>query len=256
MIRVLWFAARTAILVLGAVWVASRPGTVDIQWLGTDIRLKMGAALLTLLILFMLCLVAYRILSGLVSFPRTWGKYLAHQRRRKGYRSLTLGLTAIAAGDGKSAHFHAYRARRLMPEDKGLAVLLEAQAARLQGEDQAANAAFDRLLKNEDTAFLGLRGLLLNALEQGDDVAASALAARALKLHPRQPWVLRTAYELELRQGHWDAAHRLLKDAGRHGAVEADQVQSDSRGLAAHGGARVAGAGCARPRAPEPQSRL
>lgn len=231
MIRTLWFVVRTAALVVAAVWIANRPGTVDVHWLGYDVRAKMGAALLALLVLFIVCLVVYRLISGIVNFPRTWQKYLTYQRRQKGFRSLTLGLTAVAAGDGGQANYHAYRVRRFLPEDKGLSVLLEAQSARLRGEDHAAQSAFRRLMQNEDTAFLGLRGLLLNALEQDDAAAAAALAAQALKLHPQQPWVLRTAYELELRQGHWEQAHRLLKNAARHGAVAETQAVADRAAL-------------------------
>ena len=50
--------------------------------------------------------------------------------------------------------------------------------ARLAGDDGQARAAFDRLLKNKDTAFLGLRGLLVVALVAV--VAAGCAAQRFL----------------------------------------------------------------------------
>ena len=50
-------------------------------------------------------------------------------------------------------------------------------------------------------AFLGLRGLLLEARESGDMAQASLLAAQALKMYPRQPWVLRMEREHQFDAG-------------------------------------------------------
>jgi HemY protein len=227
MLRALWFVIKTAILVAAAVWVANRPGDVEIHWLGYEVKTQVGLALLALLVVLLLCLFVYRIFTEIIKFPASWSRYREHGKRQKGFRALTLGLTAVAAGDAKMANYHAHRARQLLHSDKGLTVLLEAQAARLKGDDAAARGHFEKLMNNADTAFLGLRGLLLHALEKGDNRQAHALARHAVSLHPDQPWILRMAYDLEVRQRHWQEAHRLLKQGVKHDAFDESRAARD-----------------------------
>ncbi len=231
MIRALFFVAKVALLVAAAVWVANRPGAVEIHWLGYDIRAQIGLVLLALFFAIAAIVLMYRVLWEVLAMPKYWRRYRAQRKRDKGYRALTLGLTAVAAGDVKLAGYQAFRARRLLPQDMGLPMLLEAQAARLKGDDATAHEAFGRLLENKDTAFLGLRGLLLTALDSGDTQLAGNLAQRALALHPRQPWVLHMSYDIALRQRHWDEAQKILARAERSGAVEPVRALSDRTAL-------------------------
>src|SRR5262249_25462280 len=138
MLRALWFAVRLGLLVAAAIWVANRPGEVEVHWLGYDIKTEVGMALLALFLALLVCLFVYRVLTEIVKFPASWRRYREHNKRNKGFRALTLGLTAVAAGDAKMAGYHAHRARQFLKHDNGLTVLLEAQAARLKGSDTAA----------------------------------------------------------------------------------------------------------------------
>jgi len=157
MFRALWFIVKVGLLVAIAVWVANHPGYIEISWLGYDIRAHIGFVLLVLFLALLLSLILYRIFLGLLNFPKVWKRYQEHKQRVQGYRALTLGLSAVAAGDAKAAEFQSLRMRKLLPEDKGLSLLLEAQAARLNGDDEAAQGFFEELVKHKDTSFLGLR---------------------------------------------------------------------------------------------------
>ncbi|HTK85468.1 MAG TPA: heme biosynthesis HemY N-terminal domain-containing protein [Patescibacteria group bacterium] len=227
MLRALWFVIKTGLLVAVAVWVANRPGQIDINWQGYEIKTQVGLALLAVLILVLFSLLLYKILHAFVTFPASWNRYRDYGRRHKGLRALTLGLTAVAAGDAKMANYHSHRARKFMAHDKGLTVLLEAQAARLKGDDKAAHGFFEKLMANSDTSFLGLRGLLVNALERGETNQASELAQRALALHPKQPWALRMAYDLKVRQGHWNDALKLLEQGIKQKALDEGRAMRD-----------------------------
>lgn len=227
MLRAVWFAVKVGLLVALAVWVAQRPGTIEIHWIGYEIRAQIGFVLLGALVALLFILALYRVLLAVFSMPKSLRRYRAEIRQGKGQRALALGLTAVAAGDSKLAAYHAHRTRKFMPEDKGLSVLLEGQAARLRGDDEAAGAAFETLLNNKDTAFLGLRGLLLAALESGDTGDALNLSRRALAMHPRQPWVLRMVYDLEIRQGHWQEARAILDSAVKNNAVDPARADRD-----------------------------
>ncbi len=227
MLRALWFVVKTGLLVAAALWIANQPGTIEIHWGRYELNTQFKLVLLAVLIFVLFSILVYKIVHAFVTFPASWGRYREHGRRHKGLRALTLGLTAVAAGDAKMANYHAHRARKFMHADKGLTVLLEAQAARLKGDDKAAHGFFEKLMANSDTAFLGLRGLLVNALDRGETHQASELAQRALALHPKQPWALRMAYDLKVRQGHWNDALKLLEQGIKHKALDEGRAVRD-----------------------------
>jgi HemY protein len=215
MIRAIIFLLKIAVLCLLAVWIAAREGTVRFNWIdmqGNDIVVNahLGLFLLVTLGAFLLAFLIFRTIGGITRLPTSWSRYQDHRRREKGFRALTLGLTAVAAGDTKIAGYQAHRAEKLLPDETALGLLLRAQAARLEGNEAEASQHFNTLLENKDAAFLGLRGLLQSALEQKNYGMALSLARQALILHPKQVWILRITYDLEIRQRDLDSALKTL----------------------------------------------
>src|SRR4051812_34377382 len=99
MLRVLWFFLKLGLLVAAAVWLANRPGAVTFQWLGYRVETTVGIALLGVLLLAGLAAVLYRLWGWLRGTPRRVARSRAESRRTRGYRALTQGMVAIAAGD-------------------------------------------------------------------------------------------------------------------------------------------------------------
>lgn len=227
MIRALFFFIKVAVIVAVAVWVAERPGTVTFDWLDTKVTMHTGLFFLIGLGTIILALTLFRILNWLAHLPKMMGRYKGDTAREKGYRALTLGLTAVAAGDSKIASYQAHRARKFLPDDHGLPLLLEAQSARLQGDERAAAESFVALLEHKDTAFLGIRGLLQGALEERDYARARMLAEKALSLHPKQKWILKIVYDLQIKARDFQSALPILYRAEKAGAVDASQAASD-----------------------------
>jgi HemY protein len=229
MVKAFWFMIKVGLLVALAVWVADHPGYVLIEFPdhAFKARVHTGLFLLILLGTILLAIFLFRIIHWIANFPNTWRKYRAYQRREKGYRALTLGLTAVAAGDQKQAAYHAARAEKFLPGDHGLPVLLMAQSQRLQGLEAEAAQSFRRLLENKDTSFLGVRGLLQAALDHENFAQALELSYEALALHPKQKWILCTVYDLELRQHRWEQAKAILKRAEKAKAIDHDRAASD-----------------------------
>ena len=162
--------------------------------------------------------------------PRRVAQARRRRRERLGYRALTQGLVAAAAGDPKRARRFARRADLLLDEPP-LTLLLSAQAAQLEGDDRAARGYFEAMLDQPATAFLGLRGLLVQAERTGDTAAALALAERAFALRPETPWVLTALLELQTRAGRWSDALVTVKQALRHGAVSEEVGRRRQAGL-------------------------
>ncbi|MEE9141043.1 MAG: heme biosynthesis HemY N-terminal domain-containing protein [Alphaproteobacteria bacterium] len=222
MIRALLVLLVLAAVGSGAAWLADHPGEVTILLPGyrvdTSFAVLVGAAAL----LAFVAGLAVRLWAYMLGALRISRQARAERRRRRGYRALTQGLVAVAAGDAAEARRQARRAETLLGEPP-LTKLLSAQAAQLEGDAEAARTYFAAMLERPDTAFLGLRGLLTQALRDGEMETAMTLAERAYKLRPATPWVARTLAELQAHAGSWQEAARTMHRAARSKAIATEE---------------------------------
>ena len=216
--RALWFFLKVAVVVSVAVWLVNRPGQVSLVWLGYQVETSVGVLVVALAALMGITVLLYRLWRGIKSTPARIGGMRRTRRREQGYRALTEGFVAIAAGDPDQARRLAKRAEKLLGQPS-LSLLLTAQAAQLDGDGQTAGQAFAGLLQRPDAAFLGARGLIADALRQGDNRKALRLARRALALQPKSGWTLVTLFDLEVRAKEWDRAEETLSAAVRNKAI-------------------------------------
>src|SRR5918995_899181 len=98
---------------------------------------------------------------------------------------------------------------RAAPGDTPQVLLLTAESERLSGRENAAEEAFRALASREDSRFLGLRGLLRQAMARGDWDAALALAREAEAAQPGAVWVREERARLALRTRDWREALAL-----------------------------------------------
>ncbi|HMB77710.1 MAG TPA: heme biosynthesis HemY N-terminal domain-containing protein [Kiloniellaceae bacterium] len=224
MTRALWLCVKIAVLVAAAVWLANRPGSVSVEWLGWRIEnLPVGFILLAILILIVVCALLYRLWRFLYRGPKNIGRGLENNRRRRGYKALNQGMVAVAAGAPDEAERFARKADHLLKEAP-LTKLLAAQAAQLKGDESAAARYFEAMLEDPETRFLGLRGLLTQSMKDGDDTAALDYVRQARSLQPRSPWVQTSLFELAERAGNFGEADEALKAAAKLKAVPADEA--------------------------------
>ena len=78
--------------------------------------------------------------------------------------------------------------------DRRIGTQLAAQTAQLGGDEDAARRYFTAMLEKPETAFLGLRGLLMQAMKAGDRAEALSLARRAYEERPNTPWAVNCTY--------------------------------------------------------------
>ncbi len=213
-----------AALLLAAAWLAERPGEVSVDWLGYRIETSVGLLAAVLIVIGLIIATLYLLWRGVMGAPGAWFGRRSESRRRRGYRALTLGMVAVAAGDVDEAQRQAKRAENLL-EDPPITMLLSAQAAQLGGDAQAAKRYFAAMLENPETAFLGLRGLLMQALRENNGAEALQLAERAHGLKPTTPWVVQSLFDMQARAGQWVRAQETLQNGLRNKVVPADRGQ-------------------------------
>lgn len=227
MIKAIWFFIKAAIVAGIGVWLATRQGSVSLSMMGYDIVIQNGLFFLLLFIALISFLILYRVIRAVLSTPQLIAKYQEKDKQKKGYKALTQGLVAVAAGDAKRATDYAEKSKDFMPDHNALSLLLSAQAARLRGEEDSAEKYFQELSLDKDAAFLGLRGLLNRALKEKNYPLALDYARQAEKAYPVQGWLLKIIYNLEIKNNIWDKAIETGKKAVKLKAVSEEKAVSD-----------------------------
>ena len=165
--RIIYVLVACAVTLAIAWSLAGLPGQVTARFGATTVEMVTPIAILTLLVIFVVLYIVVRLVAGLLRLPRAAARWDTARDRRRGDAAVTRALLALAAGDKVDARREAGRARRLLGETPQT-LLLAAEAGRLAGHDDEAEAAFRRLADRQDAAFLGYRGLLRQALDRQD----------------------------------------------------------------------------------------
>ncbi|MGB8843692.1 MAG: heme biosynthesis HemY N-terminal domain-containing protein [Aliidongia sp.] len=223
MIRVVPGLIVIALLVAITVFFADQPGSVSMIWLGWRIDLPVAMLLLAILVLALALWAVFWLVGKALGTPRRLARARRDRQRLHGYRLLTDGLVALAVGDATTANKAGLRAELLFRKSRfdepPLTRLLAAQSALMRGDETAAKLEFSAMAEHAETELLGIRGLIVQALKDGDDTEALALTERAKRLMPGAPWVLQSRMALETRASDWPAATTTLKDAVKRGVV-------------------------------------
>lgn len=214
MIRALMLFALIVVMAVIAAWVADWPGLVTISLPDREIRLSVPVAASLVILLSIITFTAYRVITTFVDAPAEFFRWRAMGRRRRGFLAITRGLVAVAAGDDEEARRQSKKAISLVGEPP-LAMLLAAQTAQLEGDEEGAQRYFTQMLQSKDTEFLGLRGLYVAAVRRGDVDQSISIAERARVLRPKTRWALNALFDLNTAKGAWlranDAVDAQLK---------------------------------------------
>lgn len=224
MIRLLGILIAAIVLASGIAWIADRQGELVFTLDAYEVHMS-AAATIGLAVLFTaLVVVLARLITTLVTSPGAIGAWFNARRTRRGNDSLSHGLLAVAAGDIHEARRHADRARGILGTHP-LALLLQSQAALLDGDGKAQRHAYRAMLHHETTEFLGLRGLYLLAARENQPEQALQFAERAHELRPRVAWAADALFDLKAARGAWGEARRILDDSARHKMLDAGVIR-------------------------------
>ena len=211
-------------VITAAIFFADHPGQVEIVWRGWQIETSVGVLAAAAVLAGLAIALLFWLASLILDSPRAFLRHRRERRRRAGYRALTRGMVAVAAGDPQEAQRCAGRADALLA-DPPLTLLLSAQAAQLGGDETAAKRFFTAMLERPEMEFLGLRGLLNQALRAGDRGTALRLTERAAALRPDTTWAVESLFDLEAREGRWDAALETLAQAVKRRIIPRERAR-------------------------------
>jgi len=218
MIRILIFVLIIVAAALGLAWLADRPGTVTIEWLGYQIQTSAFVATLVIIALVAAVILVFALLRYVWTRPAAVTAYVRERRRQQGFEALSRGLLAIGVGDRALAQRYAGIAGRNLPREP-LTALLRAQTAQLKGDQVGARRAFQSMLERPETQLLGVRGLFLEAKRANDTDAARTLAEQAVQRDPKLAWGVNALFDIQARTGDWDGALNTLAIARQNGHV-------------------------------------
>ena len=228
LLKILIFVALVAAGAWGAGWLLEADGGVRVTVADTEFTLGPLVAVVALLALVLAIWLFLKIAGLIVAFLRFLNgdetaltRYFARNRERKGYDALAEGMMALASGDGRTALAKADKADRYLNRPD-LTTLLTAQAAEIAGDRARAEAAYKKLLKDDKTRFVGVRGIMRQKLEDGDTDLALKLAEKAFALKPKHEDTQDVLLRLQAGAHDWSGARKTLGAKLRNGNLPRD----------------------------------
>jgi len=148
-------------------------------------------------------------------------RFFNRNKEERGFKALADSMVSMAAGEGKGAINNANRAERLLKRPQ-LTNLVSAQAAEKFGDNKRAIKYYKRLLKNDQTRFVGLQGLLKQKLLEGDTKTALLLAEKAFSIRPNHDQTLNILFDLQTEKQDWKGAQKTIKANVKLGKLPKD----------------------------------
>ncbi|MGI9464694.1 MAG: heme biosynthesis protein HemY, partial [Aestuariivirgaceae bacterium] len=223
MIRLVFRFVIVVVLAMAFTWIANRPGSLSITWLGYQIdEIPVYLVIGVLLLSFFAMWFAWWLIRLGFGSPGALGDFFRLRRSRKGLDALSKGMVAVGAGDVAGAQRQAIAARKLM-SDSPLAHLLEAQAAQMRGDEPRVREIYTQMLDDPESEVVALRGLFTLARKSGDDDAARRHAERALRLNPALAWASEAVMVYRSGEADWPAAIHLSESQRKSGIVDRDR---------------------------------
>lgn len=227
-VKIVVFIALVAAATFAAAYLLELEGGVRIVMSGIEINLTPLRAVIALILLVLAIWLLLKLASLVIAILKfingdetAISRYFDRNRQDKGYRALSEGLMALASGEGDLAMAKASRAERFLKKP-ALTNLITAQAAEMSGDRRKAEEVYKRLLKNEKTRFVGVRGIMKQKLSDGDTDMALKLAETAFALKPRHEEIQDTLLKLQARAEDWSGARETLKAKLKYGNLPRD----------------------------------
>jgi HemY protein len=228
LIKIVLFVAIVAALTLGAGYLLETEGGVQITVAGVEYTLGPLQSVIACIVLVVAVWIFLKLLSLLVAVLRflngdetAISRYFDRNRERKGFQALSEGMMALASGEGRLAMAKAAKAEKYLQRPE-LTNLLTAQAAEISGDTKKAQETYRKLVADERTRFVGVRGIMKQKLAEGDTDTARKLAEKAFALKPKHEETQDVLLKLQAQAHDWAGARNTLSAKLKAGNLPRD----------------------------------
>ncbi|RVT95291.1 heme biosynthesis protein HemY [Rhodovarius crocodyli] len=230
--RAIKLLVLAALAIAAALWLTGLGGTVELRLGDWLIAAPLAVTLVLLAVLFAVLHLVLRTIGWLRGWPARRRLRLRLSAHEQAEGAVTRALVRLAAGAPEQALLELGRARRLLGDNPQL-LLLAAEAERQAGREEAAAGHFRALAAREDSRFLGLRGLLRQAVAQRDFEGARQLAEQAEKAEPGAAWLRQERAEMALATAAWREALSLAPATAPRAALSLAAAREETDPLKA-----------------------
>lgn len=228
LIKFFVFGAVVVALTLTSIYLMDAEGGIQITVAGREFTLDPLQSVIAGIVLILLVWVLLKLLSLLLAVwhflngdETAITRYFNRNRERKGFEALSEGMMALASGEGRMALAKAAKAEKYLNKPE-LTNLLTAQAAELSGDRKTATETYKKLIADERTRFVGVRGIMKQKLADGDKDTARKLAEKALALKPRHEETQDVLLQLQAQAQDWAGARHTLSTKLKYGSMPRD----------------------------------
>lgn len=228
LIKIILFVAVVGFLAWGAGFLLEADGGLQIRALGYELNpgpLESVLLLILLVIAVWILLKVAGLIFAVLKFingdETALSRYFDRNRERKGFEALSEGLMALASGEGKVAMTKAVKADKYLKKP-ALTNLLIAQAAEMTGDTRKAEETYRKLVEDEQTRFVGVRGIMNQKLAAGDNETALQLAEKAFALKPKHEETGDVLLRLQAEKNDWRGARKTLSKKLANGQLPRD----------------------------------
>jgi HemY protein len=228
LIKIVLFIVVVAALAWEADFLLESSGGMQLTIMGTEYSFAPLQSVIVIGILVFLVWLLLKIFALLVA---TWkflngdetalSRYFDRHRERKGLDALSEGMMALASGEGKIAMAKAAKAAKYL-DIPNVTNLLTAQAAEMTGDRRTAEETYRRLVEDEQTRFVGVRGIMKQKLADGDTETALKLAEKAFGLKPKHEETGDVLLQLQAGKEDWTGARKTLNAKLQNGQLPRD----------------------------------
>lgn len=216
LVKILAFVAFVMAATFGATMLMDMDGSATVDIGGMAATFSVIELVIGLIVFVGLVWIMFKLIGLLVATFRflngdetAISRYFSRNRERKGFEALSEGMMALASGEGRLAMAKASRAEKFL-ERPELTNLLTAQAAELAGDRKTAEVTYRKLLEDEKTRFVGVRGIMKQKLEDGDTETALLLAEKAFAIKPKHVETQDVLLRLQAEKSDWKGARETL----------------------------------------------
>jgi len=228
MIKIILFVTLVAAAALGADWLLEVEAGLQLTVAGLEFNLGALQSVIAAVLIVAAIWLIFKLLGLLIAVLKfingdetAISRYFDRNRERRGFQALSEGMMALASGDGREAMAKAARAEKYLSKPE-LTNLLLAQGAEMAGDSKKAEEVYKRLLTNEKTRFVGVRGIMKQKLSAGDHDTALKLAEKAFELKPKHEDTQDVLLRLQAEKEDWAGARKTLNAKLKSGTLPRD----------------------------------